>query len=565
MKWDCLGTYMVVWTLQLVPSALRYPLGLESWVVLPLGVFALVFRRDWRAACAAHFAFVVAKCLRQPDQYNSDIWMGWLDFVVVLVGSAAARGRKRKDAAIYGAAPTARICLGLLYLSAGVFKANSSHLSVRTSCSSLFVATLVSSYAPFFSDATKEALASVAAKYAGHVTVVVESSVGLLLLQPKKFPQKMGAFLGLLLHLGIASSPKPNNIVAFSTMAPARYVFVCLESATVVMLEHGRKDGLALFVGLIALTWKRYDAAYAAFAAVIIIIFAALLQTKDDDLLARVTSSRTSKSLDEPEEDVEKKNCLLTCTRSFVIAVTLVYGFLLVPLGLQDQGNTHMFANLRIMGGSNHLFLPTGLLQKKFAHRRGPGPFDGGVVRVDRTSNPRLNGTYPFELSQVLPVKARALARALGHTGREFIPLESRIHGPELFGEYNRTEDAVTYATHAFELRRLLFDAQHTKRETDFYLDYTALPSLPDGTTDWSQALTYHNNTVRFSVDHDGRATCVYLETGANCDPQEPVLQPWPPTGLPRFFTQILLKILVFNPYPLIPGEDHSEMVCCDG
>ena len=42
----------------------------------------------------------------------------------------------------------------------------------------------------------------------------------------------------------------------------------------------------------------------------------------------------------------------------------------------------------------------------------------------------------------------------------------------------------------------------------------------------------------------------------------EPALMPWPPTG-PRWAVELLLRVLVFYPVPLLPG--FVEMACCDG
>ena len=62
------------------------------------------------------------------------------------------------------------------------------------------------------------------------------------------------------------------------------------------------------------------------------------------------------------------------------------YAFGLPMLGLIDVGSCAMFANLKAHGGSNHLFLPTGLLQRWFAGAAPDGSrsllddLKGGVV-----------------------------------------------------------------------------------------------------------------------------------------------------------------------------------------
>ena len=44
--------------------------------------------------------------------------------------------------------------------------------------------------------------------------------------------------------------------------------------------------------------------------------------------------------------------------------MTFAYSMLAIPLGLMDFGTPNMFSGLRIHGGSNHLIIPTNLLQK---------------------------------------------------------------------------------------------------------------------------------------------------------------------------------------------------------
>ncbi len=72
----------------------------------------------------------------------------------------------------------------------------------------------------------------------------------------------------------------------------------------------------------------------------------------------------------------------------------LFYTFGLPMLGLQDMGNVHMFASLRLHGGSNHIFLPTGLLQRWLHDAAPASPWAGGVVRVEATNLTWVGNTF---------------------------------------------------------------------------------------------------------------------------------------------------------------------------
>ena len=74
---------------------------------------------------------------------------------------------------------------------------------------------------------------------------------------------------------------------------------------------------------------------------------------------------------------------------------------------------------------------------------------------IHNTTNTRIAKMYPCEMSHHLHYPTRQLMRsAVGHSGREFIPLEARIYGGEgICGNVEENEQ-VPYVTHALELRR---------------------------------------------------------------------------------------------------------------
>ena len=252
---------------------------------------------------------------------------------------------------------------------------------------------------------------------------------------------------------------------------------------------------------------------------------------------------------------------------------------------------------MRVHGGSNHLLLPTGLLQRWADAPRQPsklrisaaldggarraassaavdaGPFAGGVVRVDRTNSSFISGIYPLETTSFLAPGALELLASVGHSSRQFLPLVGRIYGPD--GMAAKSADSPSplsaaappsYTVPALELRRLLADAR-VRGETSFALTYARLPTSGSGANgqgrgvDWQHAAS-SGGAVTVTVDAHGRTSCAVDATQEPCAADEPALMPWPPDG-PGWLVWLTLKLLVWYPVPLLPGS--VEMACCDG
>jgi uncharacterized membrane protein YphA (DoxX/SURF4 family) len=115
-------------------------------------------------------------------------------------------------------ATTARQQLAIFYLAAGVWKVNTSFLDARTSCAPIFVLTLLQTlgYTP------PPLRASQLALLAPGVTILGELTIGILLLLPSRAAVRIGVLSALLLHLGIALTPPPNNATPFSPSSSHR-------------------------------------------------------------------------------------------------------------------------------------------------------------------------------------------------------------------------------------------------------------------------------------------------------------------------------------------------------
>lgn len=525
----------------------------EQWVA-PLVMFVVASEasglQNVGMIALAHVGFMITKALRQPFQYNSDVWCAIVDCAVVSRGLAhywahgVAKTSDARDRLALACAETGCACLGVLYMAAGLWKFNTSHLFPGTGCSTIFYSALVYEYLG--------ALPRVAvqlARVAGWCTALTETAIGvLLLLRPRA-----GALLGIALHAGIAITPEPNNVVAFGAMMVPRFIFAAPQDVQRVIFCRCRQQGALLVAAMsvlvaIAPACARGPAGFILGGSSLIVARAALSANSDHI----ETSSGSDRIIH------------LGC-----IAATTAYTLLPV-LGLMDMGNTHMFANLRVVGGSNHLLVPTGLLQRW--RPGGPrGPFAGGVVLVHNTTNVQLRRLYPCELTHRLRDGARDLMRSAGHSAREFIPLEARIYGGEVCGRADDTPQ-VPYITHAFELRRLLAEAQR-RGDVDYEVTYARLPDIVAEvlSTQEDGAWMPDVQLLQFKVDNRGNATCSKLgstDLDLACPDDAPSQLGWPPVGSP-FAVWLITKMLVFNPMPVLPpaenGHVHAEMHCSDG
>jgi len=103
-------------------------------------------------------------------------------------------------------------------------------------------------------------------------------------------------------------------------------------------------------------------------------------------------------------------------------------------LGLMDlSAPASPFSSLRVHGGSNHLILPTGVLQtwaytspKMSESAFFRNSFGGGLVRIEYTDSVWLNSLYPSEITAAIPSEIVAVLRRGGHIGRQFNPTPHR-------------------------------------------------------------------------------------------------------------------------------------------
>ncbi|CAE8586218.1 unnamed protein product [Polarella glacialis] len=80
---------------------------------------------------------------------------------------------------------------------------------------------------------------------------------------------------------------------------------------------------------------------------------------------------------------------------------------------VMGMASSTLYGNLKQFGGTNHLLVPTGLLQEHYAESRDASwmtnAFGGGLLRVDFTNASVLQQLAPADATSQLPKHARAL------------------------------------------------------------------------------------------------------------------------------------------------------------
>lgn len=307
----------------------------------------------------------------------------------------------------------------VLYLAAGVWKCNRGFLDPATSCATIFSAQLFDS--PLLAQA---APASIAA---------FELLIGVAFWLA---PATVGVPLCLVFHAAVALTPPPNGVPTFSLVAATR----CALIARCSHISWGASVVAAAIACAIAPAQRVSTAAFFAIA-----------------MLSRWPGAPHA--------------CGRRTSRANVPLVVLALAYSSLPMfGMMDIGAPTMFGGLKVHGGSNHLLLPTGLLQQWFIRSSA---FGGGVVRVEHTSSQYLRSLYPGELH--LDALTLDVLKRADHVGRQFAPKQRRI-----VPSTRITLDDVPYTMPFFELKRLLDETP-----PPFNLTFSVLSPILMGDESW--------------------------------------------------------------------------------
>jgi len=242
------------------------------------------------------------------------------------------------------------------------------------------------------------------------------------------------------------------------------------------------------------------------------------------------------------------------------LGIGFSYAFLGPILGIQAMSSSTMYGNVKQWGGTNHLVVPTGLLQEYYTTHTHPSwaadAFGGGLLRVDSTNSSVMKQLSPAEATRNLPPFSRQLLKGVGTPARYFELYAARnyFNREDDFGAsalHNRGQNDLglqdpPYVQPAYEMRRVLALAR--ARGESFTLKYTKMP--------WSgspKSYMAHEGEQVILIENSatGERTCQV--GGKRCTASEIALLPPPPKWLQ--------SLLHPYPMPLLPG-DETEVHC---
>lgn len=380
-----------------------------------------------------------------------------------------------------------------------------------------------------------ESFVRLAARWAPHVTIIVECGISLLLAIPGR-AGRIGIVLGILLHGLIAVTPPPHNIAGYGIRIISRYLLLIPVAANRTERElsdalrgAGPVLPLAIAVAIVGATATVFGTAWPGIEPPVtdwlIPAFVALA----------LFVGRAAYLSEEAEEVPTRKRTSPKLT-AIVTFEAFVFVFGLIFFGLADNFPPKPFSNIRIHGGSNHFFVSTNILERTI-------PSD--IVRVEFTSSQHINQLVPAELTHILDLRARNLLQFVGHSGRVFGPAAARAISPD-FGAPNG-DPFIRYTLPSFELRRLLEEARQLGEM--FTLEYTHLPGY-----DASSPHLQTSSIVRLIEDGRGGRTCQVVDdnTTTGCPANEPAIQPPPPRWT--------IKTMVFWPNIILDDDQVGHV-----
>jgi len=492
------------------------------------------------AICSRLFSFAIAV----PFVWDSYFWCAQTDaallFALLPYAWASLRARRsvgdRQDIAdvFHQNAGTARWQLSLFYAASGFWKINTSFLNPRYSCAPFFVFALLDSYLPGAATLSTKTL-QVLATASAWMTISGELAIAVLLAR-KGWSHRLGVMLAILLHGGIAIVPPPNNAVPFSVSALTR-VLLTIPQGLELLLEELRSTISPVTVvsrsasglpGMMVLSTAAAAAAAATAAVMIRTHLHPAFSTEGPDLfvamyavLAVLACRALMLESRKPSSKVVVSGAGGRMRHAFFVLVAATYAFGLPLLGLQDLGSCNMYSNLRLHGGSNHLLLPTGLLQSSL-HSARVHALGGGVVRVEATNSTVIDALYPAELTPHFRDSERLLLQRAGHGARMFSGGKARVLGIASVPPRPPDAPAVPFTVTALEFRRLLAEARAA--EEAFSVSYARLPGCC-GDESWRINAT---DGPRVYLVEDGRGSRSCKRDADECDADELAMLPPP-------------------------------------
>lgn len=486
-----------------------------------------------------HIVNIVSWSLWMPAVWDHMCWASLLE--LTLVGAILLGGGR--DAIIDRFLRVVQPQLIMLYFSAAFWKLTTSWYDAHTSCAPVLLSELL---AGFFSESVLPG-GSWVANLLLHIAPVFVAALEFAVPIAFWVCPPAGVLLALLFHQTINLMPM-TYAGGFSLAMCSRLVYftpgslaAAFDSSSFVI-----PSAIVALVGAIMVSVHRHiDSAGVAFLVLAFLYLRGL--GKADLKPIQVASARTTIFLG-----------------LIIHAITFFYAFGTPILGLQAMASSTMYGNLKQFGGSNHLLVPTGLLQAQYSDgvpkidvgSWAVDAFGGGLVRVDSTNSSILQQLAPADATAQLPKHARDMLKGIGASGAYFELYAARNyfgrHGDlQATALHNRGTEGPRlgdppYAQPAYELRRVLALAR--AHGEDFEVVYTRLPwtGTPADYRDFRGT-----SVVLQEFPREGKRICTVNDEPCNKD--EIALLPSPPKWL----------TWIFHPYPmpLLPG-DTTEVHC---
>eukprot|EP00977_Amphora_coffeiformis_P001288 scaffold267_cov192-Amphora_coffeaeformis.AAC.2 len=456
------------------------------------------------------------------------------------------------------------------YLAAGVWKLNTHFWDANASCATMFFTQIVTRYlaviavplgAPdnLVEEERAVYLMGMIQPWAPLLTLAIELGMGGLqaagMLWNWRQGGRWGAVLTVLFHLAVCVVPPPNDISPFAVRCGSRLIMyasyqgahksllwlqkwsMTIVVVTALVIAHGRQHD-----------WNIMNWAFAQYILVLAIVGQALWD-KDDD------------ATDEPNTSTIPVRRNWWCWLGSALA--FFYAFGTIMLGLQEQGTPNMFANLKIHGGSNHFFLPTGLLFHWYGNFPDSHPFGGGVLRVESTTSEWMNFMYPADMTDMLqPTIYPTVLEKLGVPRPHFFnPGANRVANVMRFApQHHPPTTFYRYTIPALEMKRLFVEAK--QKDRDFDIVYSKLPGTR-GDEIWRATAVEQRFVVQVRGGIVERCTVVHVATmmSSDCGPTDlPML---PDDNIPW----ILRRFSLYHAYPIVTNrrEDIPPSIICFG
>lgn len=539
------STYLTAWTLHRIYETLGAGNQSLGWqlteqiaiISFAAGALALQSLRLWLLTIVA---VLVADLHMMPFIWDSEYWCIITDMALIasvlavfswtelLGGQPLSKGKV--ESSLEMARGTIVTQMSLFYSAAFFWKLTWDFLRPHSSCAPIFFMQLLDSVLPA-SFEVPVPLLQVVTMLSPFAVLFHEGFVAFHMWNPALHHR--GVLGAIVLHVAIAACPPPENVATFSLMCASRLVCF-IPSGSLATASPFSWSAMEVAVTVAVAAGAAHAANHEAFYDLALPLFALVAPF----LLKSVVLDSGRSVVYQTENQNQKGGSPLYYR--FPVGLAFFYAFLMIPLGLMDQGQPHMYANLRLHGGSNHITgIPTSLLQQWF-EKSPSSAFHGGIIRIESSTSNLLNEIYPSEYSLQMSDRSRQMMQHGGHSSRNFNPMLTVCTSSEAPWD-PQTSPFVKYTIPAHEFRRILHWLRQNE-ERKYEIVYTQLEGR--GNEEWRA--TAKGRTVRLAEGPGSTLKCTVRGEGS-CTPDDipnlSVLPLW------------ARKLMLFEPYPIIPGD----------